>query len=928
MRPCALSLLLVLSLRLSLETKAEIVVDGISHREVAVDAASFRVRSEAGFGYECRLNGHPIPTDRFISCAADYYDLSIRRTQLTSGETSDRLIQFIVRSSQRGGSEVGLRPWVPLPLIQSAPAEFEGSQLLLIGPRSLPVTLDLPLIALIQNTEGEPVRVNGLVIWDAPAAGSLQIRRGYGSTLIPDTQGPGTFTWQTSIAGLAQSFTVTRESSTTWTPIGGTLAGRVEWPENSRLEITNHLIIPAAAELHVGAGSILKLAPGVNVDVTGSLTVSGTLANPVLFTPERRSAPWGGMFFRTNSSLGNLRGTILTGSGANPKWFTENTGYNVHRKEQALLLVENGAAVTLTECFLIDNFGQAGHGKNAFLTLNHSLIQRCLTGGEYSGGSVKLMNSALIEFPQDDGIFADDDNDAIYFTTGDHFILNSLIGWAKDDALDAGTGGLGSMTVSNSWIESNFHEGMAWSGDNGRKVNVGHTVVMNCGQGIEAGFGKPTVQAGELLSLGNLTGARFGDNYDWTYAGFLRITNSILLHNFRDIWGQTWTPGAWTNELDQMDIQGNRLTSADPLFPRNAAWDSSADGPSLARFLGALATRPVGVGFALREPEVTEADWTNGVPVGLSRFHTQTVTVTYRVEHSSGALIRSGELNFEPGRTIHRIPPIEAATPGEAGFYVLKLDQASGASITGRLRAFYSPLEPSAPFTTTFIGKRSTWRYWDRGSEPAGNWRALNYADSEWASGRAELGFGDGDEGTIVAIGPAESHFTGYYFRRTFNVDQPQHLTSLSIGLLRDDGGVVYLNGTEVFRSNMRPGTVQYEDTAAGNASSETTYYPTNVAAAGLLPGVNVIAAEVHQSQTNSSDLSFDLELVGQHAAPRPTLRWVNWEGDRWLVWRQVGFVLQSAASIDGPWTTESKARSPQAIVALARNRFYRLALP
>jgi hypothetical protein len=38
-------------------------------------------------------------------------------------------------------------------------------------------------------------------------------------------------------------------------------------------------------------------------------------------------------------------------------------------------------------------------------------------------------------------------------------------------------------------------------------------------------------------------GRRFGDNYDWTYNGHLTVTNSIVIHNYRDVWGLTGLTG-------------------------------------------------------------------------------------------------------------------------------------------------------------------------------------------------------------------------------------------------------------------------------------------------------------------------------------------------------------------------------------------------
>src|SRR6185503_5391744 len=92
-------------------------------------------------------------------------------------------------------------------------------------------------------------------------------------------------------------------------------------------------------------------------------------------------------------------------------------------------------------------------------------------------------------------------------------------------------------------------------------------------------------------------------------------------------------------------------------------------------------------------------------------------------------------------------------------------------------------------------------------------WRALNFNDSAWRSGPAQLGFGDGDEATPVA----NNGQITTYFRATFVANGFPNLKGLNVALLRDDGAVVYLNGTEVFRSNMPPGPIS-SGTVASNA--------------------------------------------------------------------------------------------------------------
>ena len=54
----------------------------------------------------------------------------------------------------------------------------------------------------------------------------------------------------------------------------------------------------------------------------------------------------------------------------------------------------------------------------------------------------------------------------------------------------------------------------------------------------------------------------------------------------------------------------------------------------------------------------------------------------------------------------------------------------------------------------TFIQKGDSWKYYDFGSYPGVNWMNLEYNDSDWSTGYAEFGYGDGDEVTVIDFGP------------------------------------------------------------------------------------------------------------------------------------------------------------------------------
>ncbi|MCI0537555.1 MAG: lamin tail domain-containing protein [Verrucomicrobiales bacterium] len=167
----------------------------------------------------------------------------------------------------------------------------------------------------------------------------------------------------------------------------------------------------------------------------------------------------------------------------------------------------------------------------------------------------------------------------------------------------------------------------------------------------------------------------------------------------------------------------------------------------------------------------------------------------------------------------------------------------------------------------TLVTTGSVWKYWDKGTDLGTTWREPGFSDTTWASGRAQLGYGDGDEATTVQFGPdGNNKYRTTYFRRTFNVNNAASVTALTIKVLRDDGAVAYINGKEVFRSNMPEDNVSFDTFASATVSGEdesSNFYDGAVDPAVLVNGANVLAVEVHQVNLNSSDISFDLELSG-----------------------------------------------------------------
>ncbi len=153
----------------------------------------------------------------------------------------------------------------------------------------------------------------------------------------------------------------------------------------------------------------------------------------------------------------------------------------------------------------------------------------------------------------------------------------------------------------------------------------------------------------------------------------------------------------------------------------------------------------------------------------------------------------------------------------------------------------------------------------------AANWKHPDFIEGAWSEGVAQLGYGEGDEATVIPFGQATAKWTSSYFRHRFVVSRLTDVIGASLRLKCDDGAIVYLNGSEILRSSMPIGTVT-GTTLASNASDDGQGFasfalPSNV----FSLGTNTLAVELHQSGPTTSDASFDLELILDRAlAPGP----------------------------------------------------------
>jgi len=157
----------------------------------------------------------------------------------------------------------------------------------------------------------------------------------------------------------------------------------------------------------------------------------------------------------------------------------------------------------------------------------------------------------------------------------------------------------------------------------------------------------------------------------------------------------------------------------------------------------------------------------------------------------------------------------------------------------------------------TIIPTNAVWKYLSNGSNQGTNWRNSSFDDSSWPQGAAELGYGDAPTTTVTA------NKTTYYFRKNISIT-PSQFSDFTLKLRRDDGIVVYVNGTEVYRNNMPSGTISYTTQASSACSDDgKTIFTNTISNSLFISGTNTIAAEVHNSSTSSSDITFELQLIG-----------------------------------------------------------------
>ncbi len=153
-----------------------------------------------------------------------------------------------------------------------------------------------------------------------------------------------------------------------------------------------------------------------------------------------------------------------------------------------------------------------------------------------------------------------------------------------------------------------------------------------------------------------------------------------------------------------------------------------------------------------------------------------------------------------------------------------------------------------------------SWKYEQSGADLGTFWREPSFDDSAWPEGPGLL-YVEGEplpapKSTELILGQLT-----YYFRKAFTFDTDvSTIEALEMITYVDDGFIVYVNGNEILRVGMPAGDVNFQTLANRNVN-EAQRESFTISPDVFVSGANTIAVEVHQTNPNSSDIVFGMEL-------------------------------------------------------------------
>lgn len=158
---------------------------------------------------------------------------------------------------------------------------------------------------------------------------------------------------------------------------------------------------------------------------------------------------------------------------------------------------------------------------------------------------------------------------------------------------------------------------------------------------------------------------------------------------------------------------------------------------------------------------------------------------------------------------------------------------------------------------------RARWSWLAADQLPNTTWIDPAFDASSWATADMPIGYTDA---VVTDIGIQKSNL---WLRATFDIDDPAAVEELTALYRRDDGIVIWLNGTPVHRDNAPSGAIDATSQAlesVSGSSEERALHSAALSTTSLRAGENVLAVAL--LDRSYSDASFDLRLTARIDEP------------------------------------------------------------
>ncbi|HTG44810.1 MAG TPA: Ig-like domain-containing protein, partial [Verrucomicrobiae bacterium] len=671
----------------------------------------------------------------------------------------------------------------------------------------------VPFLARVEVRDGTGARNRNL--WDAEATltsdqagvslstNRVTLRNGLGTALLT-INGNSDFTLRAQVNQEQAARTISNRSGQPVTTMSGTLTGTSStW--SGIIKLTGTVTIPAGHTLTIDSNAMVLIdgtasgTAGINLVVRGALRSLGTELFPVVITCSDASLNWGQL--RHESSAASLyQYTFISRAG--------RAAGEGHTGSAPAIKTDNS---TLDfESSVVSDFysGATAIGKimmasGSSLTFNDSVLARARMGPEIASTGLLFTNSYIMEMrgPDDaDGIYLHDAGARPLLLSG------SVMVGGDDDAVDTLDS---NVTVENcilrDWPNPN-EDAKGLSGFNGEIV-LRRCLIANCYAGVSTKSSGPlsvlrldhcTITALERgVSAATKANASAGNIN-------IFITNSVVLAAdaiYSDFGPEKFVSVTYSDFSETWPGVGN--LSVDPLFVNRAAGDFHLQSGSPLIDAGDPGSPPDQNGSRTDIGFFTGLSQSSGLFVSVTApangsVFTPPATIVLTASANSPAGAVSG-VEFYNGNT--RLGS-DADSPysytwsnvGVGSYSLRAVAAAQGGILATSAPVSISVAVPSEePPTNILVRSGSDWRFLDDGSDQGTAWKEENFADRAWKIGKAELGYGDGDERTVLGFGPSSGDkYVTYYFRQAFSVEDAARIQALNINLLRDDGAIVY----------------------------------------------------------------------------------------------------------------------------------------